>query len=177
MHFYGGESAKIYNEFKKSNIVRFSCLQEKYQSQMEQILVSYSTLSPHREYYVSSEIESLLRMILKEQEKQKNDIPDTYRYLTRYIENNYQHPLSLDQLSSFSGISKYHLAREFKKYTGFSPLEYIIELRRTHAEILLHNTDIPAYKIGEIVGIPNEANFLRLFKKRYGTTPNQFRIH
>ena len=177
LHFYGGESAKIYSEFKKNSIVCFSCLQEKYQSHMEKVLLSYSLLSPHREYYLSVEIESLLKMLLLEQEKQKNDIPDTYRYLTRYIENNYQRPLSLDQLSSFSGISKYHLSREFKKYTGFSPLEYIIELRLTHAEILLHNTDIPAYKIGEIVGIPNEANFMRLFKKRYGTTPNQFRVY
>ena len=176
LHFNGGQSGLWYEELDKSQIVCFSCpFQEKYQHYLEEILNNYSTLSVHREYYVSQAISNLLYFILRECEKKMAPIPDTYRYLIKYIESNYQNNLSLEHLSEFAGISKYHLSREFKKYTGFSPVSYISELRITHAKLLLSNTDIPSYKIGQIVGFENEANFIRIFKKHTGKTPGNFR--
>ena len=80
-----------------------------------------------------------------------------------------------NSMAAFAGISKFYLAREFKKYVGYSPNNYLIHLRLTHAKQLLHTTNLPAYKIGILVGIPNEINFSRLFKKHTGTTPGIFR--
>lgn len=176
LHFYGGNSSLLYKEFRKDMPAKFTCENyEQYQAYLEQILTYYRQLSPHMEYYISDSICSLIRYILVESEKKSSYIPDDYRYMLKYIENNYRNDLSIEHLSKFFGISRYHLSREFKKYTGFSPTDYIIELRINHAKFLLCNTDIPAYKIGELVGINNEANFLRLFKKRTGKTPGQFR--
>lgn len=176
LHFYGGNSELLYKEFQKTSSARFACENiSQFQSLLMQVLKSYSQPSSHMEYFVSDSISSLIRYILQENEKKTPFIPEDYHYLLKYMENNYNHDLSIEHLSSFFGISRYHLSREFKKYTGFSPMDYIIELRINHAKFLLSNTDIPAYRIGELVGISNEANFLRLFKKRTGQTPGQFR--
>ena len=48
-------------------------------------------------------------------------------------------------------------------------------MRISHARMLLTSTDIPAYKIGILVGISNEANFIHLFKENVGLTPNEYR--
>lgn len=176
LHFYGGTSDLLYKEFQKSISTKFTCENmECFQNYLIQILKNYRQISSHTEYFIANSISSLIQYILMEAEKKSDPVPNDYRYMMKYIENNYKHDLTVEYLSDFFGISRYHLSREFKKYTGFSPMDYIIELRINHAKFLLTNTDIPAYKIGELVGITNEANFMRLFKKRVGLTPGQFR--
>ncbi len=85
--------------------------------------------------------------------------------LIRYMESNYTSPLSLDDLSSFAGVSKYHLSREFKKRTGFSPGDYLIELRMNRACFLLTGTTLTVEAISRMSGFGNYPNFLKLFKK------------
>ena len=91
------------------------------------------------------------------------------------MENNYQSHMSLDYLAEFACINKYYLSREFKKYTGFSPNDYLISLRINAAKNLLLNTALPASKIAHEVGIHDINNFTTLFKKKVGMTPIQFR--
>ena len=91
------------------------------------------------------------------------------------MNSNYTQDLSLDFLSKFSNISKYYLTREFKKYTGFTPYNYLISLRIDAAKKLLCTTNIPISQVGEAVGINDINNFINLFKKRTGTTPALFR--
>lgn len=176
LHFAGGNADLLYQEFRRDSSPVFCSISDsQYHSYLMNILKTYSVLSPHRECYVASAISSLICYITKENEKQANTIPEVYQCLIKYLECNYDHELSLDELARFSGISKYHLSREFKKHTGYSPIDYIIELRITHAKFLLANTDIPAYKIGDMVGVPNETNFMRLFKKKTGEPPGHYR--
>lgn len=92
-----------------------------------------------------------------------------------YMENNYQQELSLDELADMASMSKYHFADSSKNTHLFSPKKYLINLRISHARMLLTSTDIPAYKIGILVGISNEANFIHLFKENVGLTPNEYR--
>lgn len=177
LHFNGASAACIYQEFDREHAVKFHVsTRDIYQTQLESLLLDYTNASAHRRFYVSAHLHALLSFILQETEKQhKSVVPDTIRYLLKYMESNHTNPLTLDQLAAFSGLSKYHLSREFKKYTGYSPNDYLIELRLAHAKLLLSNTTLPSYKIGMIVGIPNEANFLRLFKQKTGMTPGTFR--
>lgn len=177
LHFNGTNMTDIYQEFVLNNIVKFfSPVNGIYQSQLEKLLYHYVTPSSHRELIVSNLLEALLISVLMEAEQQRTSVvPETLRYLLKYMESNFTSPLTLDALSKFSGISKYHLSREFKKYTGYSPNDYLIEFRISQAKIMLTNTDLPSYKIGIIVGIPNENNFINQFKKKTGITPKKYR--
>lgn len=149
-----------------------------YQNLLEQLLTLYSTPSPHRDWQASACINNILIHLLNlysEETSRHTDFPENIAYLIRYMEHNYTSNLSLDFLADFCSINKYHLSREFKKYTGFSPNDYLITLRINQAKNLLQNTSLPASKIAHEVGIHNINNFMNLFKKKIGMTPIQFR--
>ena len=93
----------------------------------------------------------------------------------KYMEENYSEQISLDDLAKLTNTNKFHLAKEFKRYTSFSPHDYLIQLRINQARLLLRNTTLPAVKIAYEVGIYDINNFNYLFKKRIGKTPIQYR--
>ena len=91
----------------------------------------------------------------------------------QYISQNLEKNLSLDHLSEKFFISKYHLGYLFKKVTGFTINEYIINRRIIKARELLQK-DLNVSKVGELVGYCNVSHFIRTFKKLVGTTPKQY---
>lgn len=84
--------------------------------------------------------------------------------------------LSVASLAEFLNITPSYLSRFFKRNTGKGVLEYIHECRVEKAkEMMLQNPDIKAKEVAEAVGFANLATFIRVFKKREGITPGQFR--
>lgn len=177
IHFNGISADYFFQLWNSDQNVFFSVSLQKFQPQLETLLYDYMNFSMERDLLVSHHLESFLLSLYHEKKtsRKKEVIPDTIRYLIKYMESNYTRELSLDTLSDFSGLSKFHLSREFKRYTGKSPNEFLIELRLHNAKMLLSDTDIPCYKIGEISGIPDFNNFVRLLKKDTGVTPSQYR--
>ncbi len=93
--------------------------------------------------------------------------------IIHYINNNLAEPLSLDILSKKFYISKYHLFREFKKYTGYTPHEYALHKRLIHSREQLKEGG----RISDICqscGFGDYSNFYRSFIKVYGMTPKEF---
>ena len=102
-------------------------------------------------------------------------VPDIITAIQSWIDRNYASAITLDALSKQFGISKYHMSREFKRYIGKSPNDYLIDVRLDHAKALLVDSGRTIAEIGQLVGIPNTNHFLYLFKTREGTTPSAFR--
>lgn len=102
-------------------------------------------------------------------------VPDIIVAIQSYIDRNYASQITLDALSRSFGISKYHMSREFKRYIGKSPNDYLIDLRLDRAKSLLVDSGRTIADIGQLVGIPNTNHFLYLFKSREGITPSAFR--
>ena len=127
---------------------------------------------------IGNALSDLLCAVLKKAEKDgASTIPPAYRRLIRYMENNYMYKLSLDDLADQFHISKYHLSREFRKYTGYSPGEYLIMLRIQHASILLAQSELSVKTIAAQAGFSNMSNFIGQIKKRTGMTPSaHFRV-
>lgn len=102
-------------------------------------------------------------------------VPDIIVAIQGYLDRNYGRSISLDDLSRTFSISKYHMSREFKRYVGKSPNDYLIDIRLERAKDLLVDSRRSIAEIGQLVGIPNTNHFLYLFKKREGMTPSAFR--
>lgn len=102
-------------------------------------------------------------------------VPDIIVAIQGYIDRNYNQPISLDSLSRLFSISKYHMAREFKRYVGKSPNDYLIDVRMTRAKELLIDSRSTIAEIAQSVRISNTNHFLYLFKSREGLTPSAFR--
>lgn len=179
LHFSGSVADYFYQEFNSKGNVKFiQPLTGFYQSQLEKLLEIYQSISSYREILISNILENILVDFLRQTQRYNDEIsnlPESIKYLVRYIDNNYMKPLSLDYLAEFSNMSKFHMCKLFKKYMKFTPNEYIIWHRIENAKSLLRSTDISASQIGKMVGIPDENYFYRIFKTRVGVTPITFR--
>jgi AraC family transcriptional regulator len=83
--------------------------------------------------------------------------------------------LSLALLASEVGLSPYHFARAFKKSTGQSPHQYLLNCRLDRAKELLATSDTSIRDIAATVGYDNPSQLSRLFRSALGTTPDAYR--
>lgn len=91
------------------------------------------------------------------------------------IEQDYDKKLTVADMARECGYSTSHFMRWFKNITGTGFLGYLIEYRLNKAAQALHDTTDTVLEISEQSGFDNLSNFNRLFKKRFGMTPSQFR--
>lgn len=179
LHFNGSLSEHYFLEFSRGGTVQFhQPVTGSYQNQLEKLIALQEDVLPYRELLLSHQLESILVNLLvnsQQYEEKAQKLPENLKYLVRYIDDHYNEPLTLDFLADFSNISKYYLCRLFRKYLGFSPNEYIIQLRLEHAKTLLDSSSLPAKQISFMVGIQDENYFYRLFKSRIGLSPDAYR--
>ena len=94
----------------------------------------------------------------------------------KYIQENYQNPISLADISDACNVSKVHLSRKFKERTGIGLNEYIVLCRLKKArELLLTGDKMSICEIAFGCGFNDSNYFSWLFKKTYGVTPSQYR--
>jgi len=92
-----------------------------------------------------------------------------------YIENHYAEDISIDVLAEISYYSPRHFTRIFKETYNTAPLNYILSLRINHACSLLKESPLSISDIAFQCGFSDNNYFSRIFKKRTGLTPKQFR--
>ena len=178
-HFWGAQSEHMYEEFSSLGNVDFQDpVTGRFHLKLEELISIYDSPSLQRDLRASHCIDGiLLNLILKNSNLSlsNNNIPRSIQKAMKYMEENYSEQISLDDLAKLTNTNKFHLAKEFKRYTSFSPHDYLIQLRINQARLLLRNTTLPAVKIAYEVGIYDINNFNYLFKKRIGKTPIQYR--
>ncbi|MBO7663365.1 MAG: helix-turn-helix transcriptional regulator [Clostridia bacterium] len=92
-----------------------------------------------------------------------------------YINSRYQEEITLDDVADFAGFSRYYFSRSFKKQTGYSFKEYLIQKRLQVAMDLLIRTSRPMRDIAIESGFGSIATFNRVFREKKGCTPTQYR--
>lgn len=99
------------------------------------------------------------------------------RMLKQILDTRYAEPLNLDRLAQELHLSKFRLAKEFKRQYGIPPIEYLLKRRVQEACRLLCGTDLTVTGIGGRVGIGNTPYFIQIFKRTVGLTPLNYRKH
>lgn len=97
------------------------------------------------------------------------------REAKNYIKANLKSTISLDQISAIAGFNPSYFSSLFKKETGITFSEYIIQVRMERAKELLKETDWNISVICEEVGYFDLKSFTKNFKKYTGLRPNEFR--
>lgn len=84
--------------------------------------------------------------------------------------------LSLQSIASAMKLSSAHVSKQFRQHESIAISEYINDVRLRNAITLLENKDYSITRIMEMVGYNNESYFFKLFKKKFGTTPKEYRF-
>lgn len=107
--------------------------------------------------------------------KLENQRIESIKTVLAYISTHYQEKLYIQDLSSLVNMNEQYFCRFFKKAIGKPPIDYINDYRLTKVIHLLENTEQPITEISLDCGFNNMGNFQRLFKRKTGTTPLQYR--
>ena len=114
------------------------------------------------------------RVAPKEMVKRRRDLERLQPALD-YIEQNYAERISVMQLAQLLCLSPDRLGHLFRDGVGQAPLQYINEIRLRKAMNLLKTKEYTVTEVAQAVGIFDYNHFGRLFRRRYGCTPNQVR--
>ncbi|OHD14954.1 MAG: hypothetical protein A2086_14040 [Spirochaetes bacterium GWD1_27_9] len=101
------------------------------------------------------------------------DILKIKEFIIKNIENN----LTIDILAEHVNMSKFYFLREFKKSSGITPYQFLLQEKLNKSKELLLN---PINQISDIaykLGFSDQSHFSNLFKKSFGISPGQFKIN
>ena len=93
----------------------------------------------------------------------------------KYIDENYNKKLTLNDVGEEFFISGGHLSYLFKQRMSTTFLKHLNLVRINKAKELLHETHYRVYEIGVLCGFRDHNYFSRLFTKTVGLTPTEFR--
>ena len=92
-----------------------------------------------------------------------------------YINENYMYEIKLETLADIANMSQSAFSRFFKLHTGRTLSDYIIDTRLGYATRMLLDTQDSIANISFNCGYNNLSNFNRLFKRKKGCSPSEFR--
>lgn len=109
--------------------------------------------------------------------QQKNSHTDAIAaYAQNYIRNHYTDPeFNLSGLSYSMHVSLSYLSTVFKQTTGNNLSTFVSELRLDKAKLLLSDMHYPIAEVSLLSGYSDARYFAKIFKKRTGTTPSEYR--
>lgn len=97
-------------------------------------------------------------------------------HLRDHLLSDHEHYISLAQLAAEHGVSVSHLQKLFKQIYGAPIYHYVKEYRLEQAAVELVKSSKSITEIALDAGYDNPSKFTQCFKKRYGSTPSQYRL-
>ena len=92
-----------------------------------------------------------------------------------YLTENYHNDLSLSDIAKETHYSPYHFLRLFKRHTGMTPFEYLLDLRIEKARDMLKKTDCTISQICDLCAFSSLSHFSRVFREKTGVSPTEYK--
>jgi AraC family transcriptional regulator len=101
--------------------------------------------------------------------------PSRERKVRKYIQDNLDQPLSLEDLAKIALLSPNYFISMFQQSTGMTPHKYVLQARVEYAKELLRNSKLSLLTIARKCGIPDQSQFTTTFRRHMGVTPGQYK--
>lgn len=163
-YYLSGQCRRILNYYLKQS-------EEKASGSMQNIVGYIFCLEDLKDYY--SQFFLNITELLKTESIYALD--DVVEKIKIYMEHNYQKNLTQDFIASLFYLNRSYLSTLFRQKTGMKFIDHLNEIRIEHAKEILTSSDKKMYQISKAVGYDNPKYFFRIFKKRTGITPEQYR--
>lgn len=165
-------------------------LYKKVKERMDRIVAEYDGKKTFSEALIYADLlqifvaigrSAMADMSLRNQEEtgsqavKQKEYMETVMNACGYINQHYQENITLEQVASTSGFSKFHFTRIFKQCMDMTFYEYLNQKRITKAEELLYTTVLSITEIALNSGFSSISAFNRTFKSIKGCSPSEYR--
>jgi AraC-like DNA-binding protein/quercetin dioxygenase-like cupin family protein len=133
--------------------------------------IGYST----RVNQLIDELFIIITRHLTQQSNPARDFPKTFMQLEQTLRENLSHQWTVEEMAVMVGMGTTLFNERVKKYSGFSPINYLINIRISEAIKLLKKKDISLTDIALDTGFYSSQHFSTTFKKLTGYSPSEFR--
>ena len=93
-----------------------------------------------------------------------------------YITSSYKNGINVSDIAEHLGISRAYLNYVFQNELGQSIQQCLISFRMHKAANLLVSTTLTIKEISHAIGYADQLTFSKAFKKKFGSSPKQYRI-
>lgn len=100
--------------------------------------------------------------------------PKSFEFVINYIQENYNDKIVLRDCAERLSYNYDYFQHKFKRITGYSPQQFLINCRLNAAKELLKSNDISCTDIALKCGFSTASQFSTIFKEKYGITPKQY---
>lgn len=112
---------------------------------------------------------------LTRQSNSGRDFPKTFLQLEQVLRQNLAHQWTVEEMAATVGMGTTLFNEKVKSYSGFSPINYLINIRISEAIKLLRKPEMNVTDIALDIGFYSSQHFSTTFKKLTGYTPSEFR--
>jgi transcriptional regulator GlxA family with amidase domain len=97
------------------------------------------------------------------------------RHAINLISKDLTRPPVLEDVAREVNLSTPHLRSLFRAEAGMTPAQHLKSLRMQKAKELLETTFLSVKQVMFQVGIDDKSHFARIFRKKYGLSPAEYR--
>lgn len=101
--------------------------------------------------------------------------PKRIQEAVAFIDEHYNNMINQEELAHMLGLSKYQFIRNFSKYMGLTPNDYLNRKKIENSLTLLLSSELSLEEIAAKVGYSSASYYIRVFRKLIGQTPATFR--
>lgn len=158
-----------------------------------QIILKYiSKILEHKSLTHSNELkrEAYLMLLLSELIEHHDSLKlqtrkEKYAYSTSvyvemaidFIRQAYRYSIGVADIADNIKISRAYLNNAFQKELGMSAQKFLIDYRMHKAASLLTSTALSVKEVGNRVGYEDQLTFSKAFKKKFGLSPRNYKVH
>lgn len=139
-----------------------------------EILFGESIASEIARHFTHELKRSYETLLLNEDQKSTHHDEEIIK-IQEWLQNNFQSNIHIVEVAENFRLSVRSLNRRFKLAANSTPLQYLQELRITHAKALLKQSNLAVSEVAYKVGYQDASYFAGLFKKLNAITPNEYR--
>lgn len=107
--------------------------------------------------------------------KDMDEPSNLYTQIVQYIEERYMNKITLDEIADELHVNRSYVSRLYKNKSGINLFDAILEKRIEVAKEYLRATEMRTYEISAAVGIEDAGYFSKMFKKKTGISPKDYR--
>jgi two-component system response regulator YesN len=119
------------------------------------------------------------KMINAIKEKTSHQMEDSHQQISSkvraYIQEHLAEGISLQTVAEHVGLHPVYLSKVYKTVTGETIGDYLYSVRMERAAHLLLNTDLKISDVSSQIGFLAPPHFIKIFKKHFGCTPQEYR--